>query len=515
QPAAPDGSWFHEFTFPAGAKLTEENDLKIADESFADSIQKQWQPLAFSASGNFRPLPVVFAGYGMTVPETKDAQGKTVDEYDSYVHLDVKDKWVMVLRDLPQEISTERRQQLARFSSPRRKAANARDHGAAGIIFVSGPTSKVRNQLVRFERDASQSGISIPVISINNRLAVRLMQAAERDLGKEQSKIDDGEMAMGFLLEGATVSANIAIERKTGTGRNVIGRLPANDAPMGANPVVMVGAHIDHLGVGGGSSSLARDEERDRVHVGADDNASGVAAMLEIAQGLAQDIRQGTIQPKRDLVVAAWSGEELGLYGSKAFVGEYLDRYPRSIDLMMGIRPQEDAGSQPESPADDATSLEPNAASPEPGAAPPIANESGLTVGDIVAAHGMDPDALPLTGLVSAYLNLDMVGRLEEKLIVQGTGSSPAWEPLVQRRNVPVGLQLRLDPSAARLPTDAASFVAREVPILAAFTGVHEDYHTPRDTPEKLNYEGAAKIARLFALIARDVLTSDTPPNFE
>ncbi|MEL6898012.1 MAG: M20/M25/M40 family metallo-hydrolase, partial [Planctomycetota bacterium] len=392
---------------------------------------------------------------------------------------------------------------------------NARDHGAAGIIFVSGPTSKVRNQLVRFERDASQSGISIPVISINNRLAVRLMQAAERDLGKEQSKIDDGEMAMGFLLEGATVSANIAIERKTGTGRNVIGRLPANDAPMGANPVVMVGAHIDHLGVGGGSSSLARDEERDRVHVGADDNASGVAAMLEIAQGLAQDIRQGTIQPKRDLVVAAWSGEELGLYGSKAFVGEYLDRYPRSIDLMMGIRPQEDAGSQPESPADDATSLEPNAASPEPGAAPPIANESGLTVGDIVAAHGMDPDALPLTGLVSAYLNLDMVGRLEEKLIVQGTGSSPAWEPLVQRRNVPVGLQLRLDPSAARLPTDAASFVAREVPILAAFTGVHEDYHTPRDTPEKLNYEGAAKIARLFALIARDVLTSDTPPNFE
>ncbi|MEL6898607.1 MAG: peptidase M28, partial [Planctomycetota bacterium] len=118
QPAAPDGSWFHEFTFPAGAKLTEENDLKIADESFADSIQKQWQPLAFSASGNFRPLPVVFAGYGMTVPETKDAQGKTVDEYDSYVHLDVKDKWVMVLRDLPQEISTERRQQLARFSSP-------------------------------------------------------------------------------------------------------------------------------------------------------------------------------------------------------------------------------------------------------------------------------------------------------------------------------------------------------------------------------------------------------------
>jgi len=112
-------------------------------------------------------------------------------------------------------------------------------------------------------------------------------------------------------------------------------------------------------------------------------------------------------------------------------------------------------------------------------------------------------------------LNLDMVGRLREKLVIQGIGSSPVWADEVQRRNVPVGLQLELDKTATRLPTDAASFVPREVPILAAFTGAHEDYHTPRDTPEKLNYEGAAKIAHLFALIARGILTADTPPPFE
>ncbi len=108
-----------------------------------------------------------------------------------------------------------------------------------------------------------------------------------------------------------------------------------------------------------------------------------------------------------------------------------------------------------------------------------------------------------------------MVGRLREKLIIQGIGSSPGFAGDVQRRNVPVGLDLQLDKTSTRLPTDASAFVARGVPILSAFTGAHEDYHTPRDTPEKLNYEGAAKISRLFALIARGLLTSSELPKFE
>jgi hypothetical protein len=120
-----------------------------------------------------------------------------------------------------------------------------------------------------------------------------------------------------------------------------------------------------------------------------------------------------------------------------------------------------------------------------------------------------------LTGAIAAYLNLDMVGRLREKLVVQGIGSSPGFASDVQRRNVPVGLQLQLDKTSTRLPTDASSFVGRDVPILSAFTGAHEDYHTPRDTPDKLNYEGAAKISRLFALVARGILTAEESPKFE
>src|SRR4029079_7428908 len=97
----------------------------------------------------------------------------------------------------------------------------------------------------------------------------------------------------------------------------------------------------------------------------------------------------------------------------------------------------------------------------------------------------------PLYPAIAAYLNMDMVGRLRKNLIVQGIGSSPAWRSEIERCNVPVGLPLTLQ-DESYLPTDATSFYMHGVPILAAFTGAHVEYHTPRDTPEKLNYEGAA-----------------------
>jgi hypothetical protein len=389
-------------------------------------------------------------------------------------------------------------------------------------LFVAGPTSQVTNQLIRFDRDASQAGVSMAVISIDNETAAKIMTAAGKSLLEEQQALDHGELATGYPLAEVTVSANVRIERKTGTGRNVLARLRTGRAPpvladagKSAEPVesaenqpadadadaespaaegepavvkrpvgramVIVGAHVDHLGVGGGASSLARDDEREAIHVGADDNASGVAAMLEIAQYLAREHKQGRLDTERDLLIAAWSGEELGLFGSQAFVKAFFDLYPD---------------------------------------APRVPNPFGDVLNDpqarmVAAAHGYSDEDEPLTAAVTAYLNLDMVGRLTDKLIIQGIGSSPAWEDEVQRRNVPVGLPLQLDKTATRLPTDAASFVPREVPILAAFTGAHEDYHTPRDTPDKLNYEGAAQIAHLFGLITRGMLTTDEPPPFE
>ena len=317
------------------------------------------------------------------------------------------------------------------------------------------------------------------VISIDNATAQSWFTAAGQSLVDEQKALDSGEMAMGKELTAIKLRATINIKRNTGTGRNVLARLRGKESKDTASQsVVIVGAHIDHLGVGGGGSSLAHDDEREKIHVGADDNASGVSAMLEIAQYLAAEKRIGKLDARRDLIIAAWSGEELGLFGSQAFVKDFYNKlYVNAPKTQL--------------------------------------DETAQARAAMLAAHGAAAEDEPLTAAIAAYLNLDMVGRMREKLIIQGVGSSPAWEGEVQRRNVPIGLVLELDKTATGLPTDASSLVSRNVPILAAFTGAHEDYHTPRDTPEKLNYEGAAKIANLFALITRGLLTTDTPPEFK
>ena len=471
-PAGEDGTFFHSFDFPAGSTLTDVNEMKLGERTF--DVEKDWQPLSFSKNGSVEASGVVFAGYGMKIPGSDE-----VEEYDSYVHLDVSDKWVMVLRDLPQDITPERRQQMARYSAPRRKATIARDLGAKGILFVAGPTSKYKNDLIRFDTDASQAQVSIAALTVTDEVAVQLFKIAGEDLAETQAGIDNGQMAMGIPLENVQLSASIGIKRNRGIGRNVVARLPASETPNEQGQVVVLGAHIDHLGKGGGSSSLAKDDERERVHVGADDNASGVGSMLEIAQYIASEKSAGRLNARRDLIVAAWSGEELGLFGSQAFVKDYYQLYPKAPQPKL-----------PPNHADDGTNKH-------------------------ASAHGTTTDAEPLTDAIAGYLNLDMVGRLREKLVIQGIGSSPGFAGEVQRRNVPVGLSLTLDKTSTRLPTDASAFVARDVPILAAFTGAHEDYHTPRDTPDKLNYGGAAKISRLFALLTRGMLTSEKAPKFE
>ena len=106
-----------------------------------------------------------------------------------------------------------------------------------------------------------------------------------------------------------------------------------------------------------------------------------------------------------------------------------------------------------------------------------------------------------------------MVGRLRENLVLQGIGSSPSWKGTIERRNAVVRLPLTLQDDC-NLPTDASTFFLQGVPILSAFTGSHSEYHTPRDVPELLNYEGAAKVARLAGLITRELVLADERPTY-
>lgn len=200
------------------------------------------------------------------------------------------------------------------------------------------------------------------------------------------------------------------------------------------------------------------------IHYGADDNASGVAALLEIAEHLSRQRQEGELQLRRDLLFAAWSGEEIGLLGSDHFVKSRLQGERNNAE-----------NSQ----------------------------ESGSTVQGSASIYPS----------IAACLNMDMVGRLEKQLVLQGIGSSDSWRSEIERRNAVVGLPITLQDDSY-LPTDASSFYLKGVPVLSVFTGAHSDYHTPRDTPDKLNYEGAADVARLVGLIARGLAVSEIRPNY-
>lgn len=481
QPAGDDGGWFQEFEFTAGVDLGKQNRLTLGE--IPHEVGKDWLPLAFAQTGDVAAAPIVFAGYGIAAPKEEGRE-----EYDSFVHLDVKDKWVMVLRFLPEGIPAEQRQALSRFASLRFKAMLVRDKGARGLIVVSGPNSQVKDQIVPLRFDGSLSGSSIPVISLSDKVANDWLIAggSVKTLKQLQDELDKGEAVMGFPLKNLSLSASIDIERVKRTGRNVLGRLPAGDKP--SEQTLLIGAHVDHLGQGANAGSLARDNEQTDIHFGADDNASGVAAMLEVAEYLSDLKRQGQWQPRRDILFAAWSGEELGLIGSSHFAKTL----------------REAAGNKNHHGGTEARSGDEVNEKKEP-----EGKEPGKKADE--AAH--HPAADTLYPAIAACLNMDMVGRLDKKLILQGVGSSTIWRGEIERRNVPVGLPITLQDDSY-LPTDASTFFMHGVPILSAFTGSHAEYHTPRDTPDTLNYEGAARVSRLMGLIARSLATRETPPDY-
>jgi Tol biopolymer transport system component len=450
-PAGDEDTWFDNFDFTAGVALGDGNILKVVDKDL--TVDKDWRPLSFSQTGELKPAGVVFAGYGIETPdEAVGADGKKMEAYSSYAHLEVKDKWVLVFRYLPEGITQERRDQLHRFASLRHKALVARQKGARGIIVVSGPNSKVVEQLVPLAFDASLASSGLAAISVTDAVGNEWLKVAGKDLKSLQDKLDTGDLMGGIELQGVSISGQIAIQQERKVGRNVLAVLPAKSEPDPHIPPLIIGAHIDHLGSKAGSSSRAKGDELDKIHHGADDNASGVAGVMEIAQWMAEQKAAGKLQMKRDVVFAAWSGEELGLLGSNHFVETFAKMITGKADGQ-------------------------------------------------------------LKGMFAACLNMDMIGRFHKTLVLQGVGSSTWWSGEIEKRNAPIGLPITVQ-SDAHLPTDSTTFYTRGIPTLNAFTGNHSDYHMPSDTAEKLDYEKAAQIARLMGLVARGIVTSDKTPDY-
>jgi Zn-dependent M28 family amino/carboxypeptidase len=266
--------------------------------------------LSFSDNGDVDG-PVVFAGYGIVVPESRGFG------YDSYATLDVKDKIVLVLRYFPEDADAKTKGILARYADLRYKAMAARQRGAKAIVVVTGPNSPNAGELAPMTFDTAIAGSGIVAVSVNGEVAAKFFEGApDKTLAAAQTTLDSGNPHVaGFDLPGiSTATVHAAVEREKRRGRNVVGYLPAT-AAVGtlAKPWVAVGAHFDHLGHGEAGNTLAAKEDAHRVHAGADDNASGTAAVLSMAATLAAEPRA------RHVLVGFWSGEELGLIGSSAF----------------------------------------------------------------------------------------------------------------------------------------------------------------------------------------------------
>ena len=257
--------------------------------------------------------PVVFAGYGIVVPESQQLA------YDNYAGLDVRDKIVLVLRYFPEGADPATKAILARYSDLRYKALAARQRGAKAMLVVTGPRSPNAGQLVPLNSDTAVAGSNIPAASISGSMASQILSRGEPQfaLGALQDQFDSGNPHVaGFESPGGPVTLKTRVIREKASARNVVAYLPATASTQDVQkPWIVVGAHYDHLGRGNGGNSLATREEAGRPHLGADDNASGTAAIMALAETLARQP-----QRKRNVIFALWSAEEIGLIGSKHFV---------------------------------------------------------------------------------------------------------------------------------------------------------------------------------------------------
>jgi Zn-dependent M28 family amino/carboxypeptidase len=412
-PGATRGSYLQSFDFIEDVELGPGNRLTTGETSG----ERTWapgtdfRPLAFSSPGAVSG-EVVFAGYGIVAPGLSR---------DDYAGLDVKGRIVLVLRGSPDG---------GGLGSPfwpwlalREKASAARTKGAAALLVATGPRVKdAKDELVDLRTDPAFSDAGLPALAVKRAVAEALFAGSGRTFEDAQRILDGAKRSSPVALAShASLTADVTPRRvKTA---NVIGVLPGADATVNTD-VIVVGAHYDHLGLGGAGSLEA---EARAVHPGADDNASGVAGMLELARLCAA--KRGTL--RRSLLFIAFGAEEEGTLGSLHFTGS---------------------------------------------------------------------PTVPARSLV-AMLNLDMVGRLRDgRLAVHGIATSPGWTPLLRSANEETGLKLTLEESRFG-PSDHSPFSAAKIPALFFFTGVHDDYHRPSDTPDKLNYAGEAKVLGLLVRV--------------
>jgi hypothetical protein len=286
------------FSFLQSIKKGPDNWIECNGERLPSTL---FSPFGFSKD-SLVEADVIFAGYGMQVKADSF-------EWNDYKNVNVKGKWVLVLRGSP--AISEATDYFSMGTDDRDKAMQAAELGAAGILMVSGYNYDSDDKLVA--DFSKQAAVSIPGIHISRVLADSLLKSKNRSIRDLESAAIADHDNCSFQLD-AVVKAKTNMVPVMAETYNYFSMLEGNDVLL-KKEYIVIGAHMDHIGTGGPGSSSRRPDLTE-VHNGADDNASGVAAMLELAAELNQN-RQSL---KRSVIFVAFGAEEMGLLGSKYFV---------------------------------------------------------------------------------------------------------------------------------------------------------------------------------------------------
>ncbi len=504
QVSGPLKSYSQPFPYVAAVELGKGNAMKfvarmadranIADAPALDlRLGEDWMPLAWSANTLGLPTPVVYVGYGITASEL---------QHDDYAGVDVKDKIALAFVGTPDGDNPHG--QFVRYNDLRFKAAAAGDHGARALLLITREENFKDDKLAHLHLDDNAAGdAGLAVALISRQVARRAIEAAatpsirfeelETALNAQAKQPPAGappspappttqtnaaatqDVRKNFSAPLRNIAFSVATDlvRREAPAANVVGILEGTD-PKLKDEVIVIGAHYDHLGRGGQGSLAAREGE---VHHGADDNASGTAAVLELARLFTQS------RPRRTVVFVAFSGEEEGLLGSAYYVA-----HP----------------------------------------ARPLAQTVAMFNMDMIGR--LKDDKLNVGGVGTAREWREALARVNRELGVRVSAAGVQITPdSAARGEVPMvtAADGRVIASAAPRerftlatsedgygPSDHSSFYAKQVPVLFIWTGTHEDYHKPSDTADKINYDGEARIVALVRDLVRAVDAEDKRPTY-
>src|SRR5215470_17723972 len=294
--------YLKEFPFIADVQLARNNVMSFTqgDKNHTVALRDEWAPIGFSANGERQARPV-FAGYGITASELK---------HDDYAKVDANGKIAIVLAGSPDGDNPHG--QFGRFADARLKAIAAKDHGAAALVVIAGAEKFDNERLAKLSYDQTAGEAGIPVAVVSRQTAVKWFGMAEVAQLNAMEKAKDNWPDAANKLGKVTVNLSVEITRRPAPAYNVVGVIEGDD-PKLKREYIVIGAHYDHLGHGGESSLAPNSSD---VHHGADDNASGTAGLLELARIFSS--QRG--QLRRSFIFVAFSAEESGLIGSKAYV---------------------------------------------------------------------------------------------------------------------------------------------------------------------------------------------------